>query len=67
MICSGGLTRRRPSEFAGSKWDRSRSEAESRMIVDALTNNANNRSRAARELGISRVTLYKKLHKYGLI
>ncbi len=54
-------------ECAGSKWDRSRFEAESQVIVDALTNNANNRSRAARELGISRVTLYKKLHKYGLI
>jgi transcriptional regulator of acetoin/glycerol metabolism len=35
-------------------------------VVSALSNHANNRSRAARELGISRVTLYKKLHKYGL-
>jgi DNA-binding NtrC family response regulator len=50
-----------------SKWVRSRSEAESQVITAALSKNANNRSRAARELGISRVTLYKKLHKYGLI
>jgi len=27
----------------------------------------NNRLRAAAELGISRMTLYKKLHKLGLI
>ena len=50
-----------------SKLGQSRSEAESQVILDALTKNANNRSRAARDLGISRVTLYKKLHKYGLI
>ena len=52
---------------AGSSWVRSRAEAESRVIIDALSKNSNNRSRAARDLGISRVTLYKKLHKYGLI
>jgi hypothetical protein len=27
----------------------------------------NNRLRAAAELGISRMTLYKKLHRYGLM
>jgi DNA-binding protein Fis len=29
--------------------------------------NNNNRLRTAAELGISRMSLYKKLHKYGLM
>jgi DNA-binding protein Fis len=37
------------------------------MICDVLLKNENNRLRAAAELGISRMTLYKKLHKYGLM
>ncbi|QGJ71438.1 Phage shock protein operon transcriptional activator [Planctomycetales bacterium 10988] len=41
-------------------------EAERESIERALANNANNRSKAASELGISRVTLYKKMRKYGL-
>jgi len=36
-------------------------------ITDALIRFKNNRLRVASELGISRMTLYKKLHKYGLI
>ena len=35
-------------------------------ICEALKKHRNNRLRAAAELGISRVSLYKKLHKYGL-
>jgi two-component system NtrC family response regulator len=35
-------------------------------ICEALRKHRNNRVRAAAELGISRVSLYKKLHKYGL-
>src|SRR5262245_21613741 len=35
-------------------------------ICEALRKHRNNRLRAAAELGISRVSLYKKLHKYGL-
>lgn len=35
-------------------------------ICEALRKHRNNRVRAASELGISRVSLYKKLHKYGL-
>jgi two-component system response regulator HydG len=42
-------------------------EAEVRRIREALHKNGNNRLRAAQELGISRVALYKKLHKYGLM
>src|SRR5207302_7215830 len=42
-------------------------EAEIARIRQALHRNNNNRLRAASELGISRMTLYKKLHRYGLI
>src|SRR5262249_9060410 len=37
------------------------------LITEALERNGQNRLRAAAELGISRMTLYKKLHKYGLM
>lgn len=36
-------------------------------VLEVLTRNGNNRSQTARELGISRVALYKKLHKFGLM
>jgi two-component system response regulator HydG len=45
----------------------SKDQAELALISDALVRNGNNRLRAAAELGISRMTLYKKLHKYGLM
>ena len=35
-------------------------------IKEALAKHSNNRLRAASELGISRMGLYKKLHRYGL-
>jgi DNA-binding NtrC family response regulator len=41
--------------------------AEASRIRAALWRNKNNRLRAAAELGISRMTLYKKLHRYGLM
>src|SRR5207247_1506754 len=41
--------------------------AETTRILGALRRHRNNRLRAAQELGISRMTLYKKLHKYGLV
>jgi DNA-binding NtrC family response regulator len=50
-----------------SNWAKSKLNAEIQAIVDALAKNSNNRSRAANDLGISRVTLYKKLHQFGLI
>jgi DNA-binding NtrC family response regulator len=46
---------------------RTKEEAEALRITDALRKHRNNRQRAATELGISRMTLYKKLHRYGLI
>ena len=36
------------------------------LIVDALRACAGNRSEAARQLGISRVTLHDKLRKHGI-
>src|SRR5262249_44821437 len=42
-------------------------EAEAARIAEALRRNRNNRQRAAAELGISRMTLYTKLHRYGLM
>jgi len=42
-------------------------EAEMERILKALESTSGNRLRAAQELGISRVSLYKKLRKYGLL
>jgi two-component system, NtrC family, response regulator HydG len=44
-----------------------REGAEQDRIIEALAKNRNNRARTARDLGVSRMTLYKKLHKYGLV
>jgi transcriptional regulator of acetoin/glycerol metabolism len=44
-----------------------KAEAEAGRIAQALQRHNNNRLRAAAELGISRMTLYKKLHRYGLM
>jgi DNA-binding NtrC family response regulator len=46
--------------------DAARGEAEIAQITEALRRNRNNRQRTAAELGVSRMTLYKKLLKYGL-
>jgi two-component system response regulator HydG len=40
---------------------------EALRITEALARNKNNRLKAAAELGISRMTLYNKMHRYGLI
>jgi len=42
-------------------------QAERTRIQAALLRNNHSRIRAAKELGISRVTLYKKMRKYGLL
>jgi transcriptional regulator with PAS, ATPase and Fis domain len=41
-------------------------EIEAARITEALRKHRNNRLRAAADLGISRMTLYRKLRKYGL-
>jgi len=40
---------------------------EREVLLAALARNRNNLSRTARELQISRTTLYSKLHKYGIL
>jgi DNA-binding NtrC family response regulator len=52
---------------AGRTLDEVKEGAELTRILEALRRHKNNRLRAAAELGISRMTLYKKLHKYGLM
>ena len=42
-------------------------QAELVLIMQALRKHGNNRLRAALELGISRQTLYKRLHRYDLM
>jgi DNA-binding NtrC family response regulator len=62
---------RPPQQFDGptspSALRHARGEAEAALIMQALRKHGNNRLRAALELGISRRTLYKKLHRYGLM
>jgi DNA-binding NtrC family response regulator len=47
--------------------DGARQNGERQRIVQALDKHGNNRTRTAKELGISRVALYKKLRKFGLV
>jgi DNA-binding NtrC family response regulator len=52
--------------FATGTLAETKDEAEYQRITAALRRHNNNRLRAAAELGISRMTLYKKLHYFGL-
>ncbi len=61
------LPRTARKKRVGTNLESSRQNAEMLAISQALAKNGNNRSKTAAELGISRVTLYKKLHKYGFI
>jgi transcriptional regulator with PAS, ATPase and Fis domain len=74
-LCPGGEIRLRDlPEAIGRAAARSTSTcsaavkdpASAARIVEALEKHGNNRLRAAVELGISRMTLYKKLHAFGL-
>jgi len=47
--------------------DANKGVLEARLIRDCLRRNGGNRTRAAQELGISRVTLYRKMVKYSLM
>lgn len=66
-IWSGEQTTPGKQEPQANELRQIRSKAELNRIVEALQNHGNNRSLAAMELGISRVTLYKKMHLHGLI
>jgi DNA-binding NtrC family response regulator len=56
-----------PSAGQPGSLTHNREVLERNVIQRALTNNGYGRSRAASALGISRVTLYKKMKKYGLM
>jgi DNA-binding NtrC family response regulator len=56
----------RPGGNGASRLADARSEAERRELVRVLEDSGNNRTRAARYLGISRSALYKRLDKLGL-
>ncbi|HTU22372.1 MAG TPA: sigma-54 dependent transcriptional regulator [Gemmataceae bacterium] len=55
------------TEMSAGSLNQAREAAEIQRIIQALKKHGNNRLRAAAELGISRMGLYKKLHRYGLI
>ncbi len=55
------------STFPRSFDARTQGQNELARITEALEKHGNNRLRTAGELGISRMTLYKKLYKYGLM
>jgi transcriptional regulator with PAS, ATPase and Fis domain len=55
-----------PAVAAGTSLRCDREAAERGLIRRALADHGHSRVRAAEELGISRVTLYKKMKKYGL-
>jgi two-component system, NtrC family, response regulator HydG len=56
-----------PPRIAEGTLSRTKEEAEARRIAEVLNRNGNNRLQAAVELGISRMTLYKKMHRYGMM
>jgi transcriptional regulator of acetoin/glycerol metabolism len=47
--------------------EQGRAEGEIQTLAKALKANANNRTETARQLGISRSALYKRLRKLGLL
>ena len=55
------------SEADGWKLADRVAQSEREMLEDALRENNNNRTRTARALGISRVGLYKKMRRLGLV
>jgi DNA-binding NtrC family response regulator len=75
LTSSAGLLDSMPARNAAAKTAslsavtlvQARAVAEQKRIQEALVKHRDNRCRAAAALGISRMALYKKLHKYGLI
>jgi two-component system response regulator AtoC len=64
---STALTRESIAAVRSGSLEQERREAERRALIDALERAAGNRTLAARELGVSRRTLYNKLEEYDLI
>jgi DNA-binding NtrC family response regulator len=55
-----------PRTVAVSASNLSLDEVEKQIIINALKNHDDNRTKAANQLGISRRTLHRKLNEYGL-
>jgi transcriptional regulator with PAS, ATPase and Fis domain len=70
IVCDGGVIHESDLMLAQADTvaeDRTRlSDLEQRAIADAMREVNGNRSKAARQLGISRTQLYARLRKYGL-
>jgi len=62
-VRDNGASRRTPAPLAGTV---SMEQAEKRMIEQALADHDGNRTLAAKQLGISRRTLHRKLNEFGL-
>src|SRR5579884_1525014 len=56
-----------PTHVPGDSLSRNREQVERNIIQRTLVNNGYSRVNTANALGISRVTLYKKMKKYGLL
>jgi DNA-binding NtrC family response regulator len=54
-------------EPSRSGLESARQQGERNLILQLLAKHNNNRTRVAKELSISRVALYKKLHKLGMV
>ena len=63
---TAGQTMRCASSAARNRLDWASKEAELNHLVEALRRHGNSRSEAAADLGISRMTLYRKLRRFGL-
>lgn len=60
------LERTGTAEPSASSGDMTLAQAERRQVAKVLARSGGNRSEAARLLGITRTTLYKKMQEYGL-
>ena len=67
LLKSCQANRERLSEPKRNKLAAARRLAEHDQLLRALRRNDNNRSKTAADLGISRVALYKRLHKYRMV
>jgi transcriptional regulator with PAS, ATPase and Fis domain len=77
VLCHGSQIEREhlPKEFVNKTKDETKTglkpagkikEAEADLIVEALKRHAGSRTKAARELGIDKSTLWRKIKKYKL-
>ncbi|MFY0545682.1 sigma 54-interacting transcriptional regulator [Brevibacillus sp. H7] len=60
------IEHKRAGNDSGATWKHKREQEEREMIIRILETCADNKSHAAKQLGMSRSTLYEKLKKYNL-